>query len=191
MTSRPITNIPSTMTNAPGRSRAGRERIRVHVRSVPPVSRSAPENPSSWMTPRKPTYATAMPRGSAPRAPSPPCRDPTRRTSPPPGAANGRSQRPAPKNGTIVSRHQSVSVPVPAGTGRSSVTAPSTSRTMPDDRRADGRRQPDIGVWQRQATRDRREAAERVRSSVAGGSPPQTSTTTGKTIGRRFVCSYR
>ena len=105
---------------------------------------------------------------------------------------NGATQRIVPNHGEKTPVHQLVKAPSPGSVRAMSVIAPSTSsvspmieRTTSGVRRAVsvervfGRAAPATRVWL---------ACE---PSIDGGSPRQTSTTTGKTIGRRFVCSYR
>ena len=56
---------------------------------------------------------------------------PHSRYQPDSSSTNGSSQRPAPKYGTARLRHQSVSAPWPGSISAISVTAPSTSSTIP------------------------------------------------------------
>ena len=87
---------------------------------------------------------------------------PHSRYQPDSSSTNGRSQRPAPKYGTARLRHQSVSAPWPGSIRAISVTAPSTSSTIPIERAHDRRRQPERQLrGRRRAARDDFDACER------------------------------
>ena len=100
---------------------------------------------------------------------------------------NGRSQRIVPNHGANVSVHQLVRLPWPGRISAMRVIAPRISRMSPTmERTTSGVNRAPIDEPVLRA----RLVVERalVRRRVA---MRQTSTTTGKTIGRRLVCSYR
>ena len=101
-----------------------------------------------------------------------------------------------PSHGATALRHQSVSRPSPGSISATSVITPTTRIAIPTSERVtSGLIEKPRGGLIGRVVRRRVVPGPAGRPPRARGAPPgrhaQTSTTTGKTIGRRFVCSYR
>ena len=170
--------------STPGTDRSGRR----HARRTGP-SRGSRRRPVPRRR-RSPGHPGSCPSRSPPSCPGPP-RSTSHRRAAGTAGASGRSRT----TGAIESRHQSVRAPSPGRIRAMSVIAPSAIITVPRiERTTSGLT---VAGEAGRAASPRRPARGRLRGTGSGrrrpsaGGQAQTSTTTGKTIGRRFVCSYR
>ena len=90
---------------------------------------------------------------------------PHSRYQPDSSSTNGSSQRPVPKYGTARLRHQSVSAPWPGSISAISVTAPSTSSTIPISDRTTAGEMPSERLGD-EVLRLERDACERLADAV-------------------------
>ncbi len=162
---RPATSMPSRITIAPGAVRAGSRMLTRKRPMRPPVN--SPEKPTSWISPRKPAYAIAMPSRVRPHGAPGSRPGPHSRYQPDTSSTTGSAKRPAPKNGAMSSRTRSVSRPSPGRIRAMASTAPRTASRIPiSERMTAGDRPSEIRGSGRPPPRRRLD--DRVRRAAGG-----------------------